>query len=379
MVQLGENIRINVQLIDGNNSTLWGETYTRPRLAVYELEEALSQEIADALGIQLSGEEEERLTRRYTENSEAHEAYLKGQSEMSKGSYPQAIQYFEKAIEQDPNYAPAYAALAYTYRSAGTGSMPPREVMPKAEEMALKALELDNTLGRAHAVLGDVRRRYTWDWAGAEKEFKLAMELDPSSYEAPYGYSYLMSALGRHDEAIALIRRAQQVDPLNVRTRTGAANVLNWARRYDEALEQSRVALEMAPDYPEVHARLGTYYESMGLYEEAARAWQRTQILEGASEEEVAGLSEAAARGHEGYWRWQLDYLTERARREYVSARFFAMAHAQLGEKDKAFEWLEKLYEERGPLNYLNVDSEYDPLRDDPRFTDLQRRMNLEP
>ena len=117
----------------------------------------------------------------------------------------------------------------------------------------------------------------------------------------------------------------------------------------------------------------------MGLYEEAAQAWQKTQILAGASEEEVTGLSEAAARGREGYWRWQLDYWTERARQEYVSARTFAMVYAQLGEKDMAFEWLEKLYEERGPLNYLNVDGELDPLRDDPRFTDLLRRMNLAP
>ena len=250
MASQGENIRLYVELVDAqNNSTLWAENYTRPRSAVNEMEETLSKEITDALGIQLSGQEEERLTRRYTENSEAHEEYLRGQSEMSRARHPQAIQHFEKAIAQDPNYAPAYAALAYAYRTLGTRSMPPREVMPKAEEMALKALELDNTLGRAHAVLGDVRRRYTWDWAGAEEEFKLAMELDPSSYEAPYGYSFLMSALGRHDEAIALIRRAQQVDPLNVRTRTGAANVFRWARRYDKALEQSQLALEMAT-YP---------------------------------------------------------------------------------------------------------------------------------
>jgi len=381
MVQLGDNIRVNVQLIDGeNNSAVWGDSYTRPRSALYELEETLSKEIADALGIQLTGEQGERLTRRYTDDSEAHEAYLKGRSELSKGSYPKAIQHFEKAIEQDPNYAPAYTALAYTYRSAGTRSMPPQEVMPKAEEMAMKALELDNTLGGPHAVLGDVRRRYYWDWAGAEEEFKLAMELDPSSYEAPYGYAFLMSGLGRHDEAVALIRRAQQVDPLNVRTRSGAARVLYWAGRYEEALEQSQVALEMAPNYPELYNGRGNTYETMGLYEEAARAWQKEQILGGASEEEVSGLSEAATRGKEGYWQWQLEYFRDKAKKTYVPTATFATCYAELGQMDQVFEWLEKAYEERSPaLIWLNVSPRWDPLRDDPRFQDLLRRMNLEP
>jgi len=381
MTSLGDNIRINVELVDGqDNRTVWGDSYTRPRSAVYEMEETISKEIADALGIQLSGEEGERLTKRYTENSEAHEAYLKGQSELSKGRYPQAIQYFEKAIEQDPNYAPAYTALAYTYRSAGTRSMPPQEVMPKAEEMAMKALELDNTLGLPHAVLGDVRRRYSWDWAEAEEEFKLAMELDPSSYEAPYGYAFLMSALGRYDEAVALIRRAQQVDPLNVRTRSGAARVFYWARRYDEALEQSQVALEIEPNYPELYNGRGDTYAAMGQYEDAARAWQKEQILGGATEKEVTGLSEAATRGQEGYWQWQLDYFRDKAKETYVPTTEFASCYAQLGEIDQAFEWLEKAYAEQDSgLPYLKVAANWDPLRDDPRFHDLLLRMNLEP
>ncbi len=381
LTQLEGGVRINVELIDGTDgSTLWGATYTRPRSALYEMEEYLSKEISDALGIQLSGEDRERLSKRYTENSEAHEAYLKGQSELSKSSYSKAIQHFEKAIEQDPNYAPAYTALAYTYRSAGTRSMPPQEVMPKAEEMAMKALELDNTLGLPHAVLGDVRRRYTWDWAEAEKEFKLAMELDPSSYEAHYGYAFLMSALGRHDEAVALIRRAQQVDPLNVKTRSGAARVLYWAGRYDEGLEQSQVGLELAPNYPELYNGRGDTFEAMELYEEAARAWQKEQILGGASEEEVAGLSEAATRGQEGYGQWQLDYFRDKAKEAYVPAATFATCYAKLGEMDQAFEWLEKAYEERGAaLIYLKVSPDWDPLRDDPRFHDLLLRMNLGP
>ena len=385
MVQAGENIRINVQLIDGeNNNALWGETYTRSRSELYDLEETLSKEIADSLGLQLSGEQGERLTRRYTENSEARQAYLKGQSELARytlESVQNAIQYFEEAIEQDPNYAPAYAAEAYSYYSLGQGfsSIAPQEVWPQAEELAKKAIELDNTLGKAHAVLGNVRRLYHWDWAGAEREYKQAMELEPSSYEAPYGYAYLMSGLGRHDEAIGLSRRAQQLDPLNMRTRTALASQLYNAGRYEEAIEECQTVLAMNPNFSRAYRRLNTSYEAMGLWGEAAAAWQKQQILQvGASQEEVAGLSAAAMSGKEGYWRWRLDYSTEQAKRQYVSPTTFASFHARLGETEQAFEWLEKAYQERdNGLFAVKVIPDLDSLRSDPRFHDLLERMNL--
>ena len=219
MTVLGENIRVSVELIDGeNNSTLWGETYTQPRSALYEMEEYLSKEIADALGIQLTGEEGERLTKRYTEDSAAHEAYLKGQVETAKAtadSYRKAISYFERAIEEDPDYAPAHAALGHIYFVAaqGVGAISYQEAMPKAELAAERALELDNTLAKAHSVLGNVQRAFYWDWEEAEKEYTLAIELDPNNSVAYEGYGSLMAVMGRHDEAIASVRKAQQVDP----------------------------------------------------------------------------------------------------------------------------------------------------------------------
>jgi len=387
MVQSGENIRISVELVDGVHSNiLWGNTYTRPRSALYELEETLSREIADALGIELSGEEGERLSRRYTENSEAHEAYLKGRAEQAKytpASYQKSIEHFEEAIDKDPNYAPAYAALAWSYRTlgGGIGALPAQEAMPKAEELALKALELDDTLGLAHAVLGAVQRRYHWDWETAEREYKRAMELDPSGYQAHYGYAYLLSALGRHEEAIAVSRRAEQLDPLELRTRDGVASQLHGARQYDEAIAQCRTILDIDPNFQRSYATLAVVYFQKGLYEDAVAALQKQLILGGASEEEVAGLANAyATSGEKGYWQWQLDYAKERAKQQYVRPSDFAEFYAQLGEKDQAFEWLEKAYQERdGGLVFLNVDREYDPLRDDPRFQDLLLRMNLEP
>ena len=387
MTSVGDSIRISVELVDGeNNNTLWGDTYTRTRSAIYELEEYLRKEIADALGIQLTGEEGERLIKRYTENSEVHEAYLKGGAEYAKSTadgYLKAIQYFEEAIEKQQDYAPAYAGLAYSYFGAaqGVGIISHRKAMPNAEELARKALELDNTLAEAHVVLGDVRRSYYWDWAEAEKEYRLAIELDPNSSDAHAGYASLMSVMRHHDEAIALSKRAEQLDPLNPITRYGAGRQLMDARRYEQAIEQFRAALDVNPNSQPVHGRLADIYEHKGLYEDAAAARQKEWTLGGASEEEVAGLSDAyTTLGAQGYLRWILDYKTKRRRQEYVRPNELARIHTYLGEKDRAFEWLEKAYEERdGVLIYLSVHPWWDPLRDDPRFNDLLRRMNLEP
>jgi len=387
MASQGDTLRIYVDLVDAeNNSTLWSQNYTRPRSALNELEETLSKEIADALGIQLTGEEEEQLGKRYTDNSEAHEAYLKGRAEQAKftpDSYQKSIPHFEEAIDKDPNYAPAYAALAWSYRTLGRGLgvIPAQEAMPQAEELALKALELDDTLGLAHAVLGDVHRAYHWDWETAEREYRRAMELDPSSYQAPYGYAMLMSVLGRHEEAIALSRRAEQVDPLELRTRAGVALQLDRARQYDEAIEQVRTILDIDPNFPVAYTELATAYRGKGLHQESEAAWHRRAILGGISEEVLEGRSEAAILGEEGIARWRLKRNTQRVQRgEYVSPTIFADIHAILGEKDQAFEWLEKAYQEReGNLIYLKVDYIWDPLRDDPRFQDLLLRMNLEP
>jgi len=382
MVLSGENIRISVELVDGVDSNiLWGDTYTRPRSTLYEMEEYLSKQIADALGIQLTGEEGERLTKRYTENSEAQEAYLKGRFEQGKStpeSVQKSLQYYEEAIQKDPNYALAYAAMAISYQLLGSvyGVIPPEEAMPKAEELAMKALEIDNMLVQAHWALGTIRLRYHWDWEGAEKEFKLALELDPGSSNVAYGN--LMSVMGRHDDAVALAKRAIQLDPAQLGLRMVTSAFLSNARRYDEAIEQCQIALDLNPNYPAYH-QLSEVYVSKGLYGDAVSAYQKFLTLEGASEEEVAGLADAyQISGKEGYWRWMLDYWTERAKQEYVPRTSFAVIYAYLGDKDQAMRWLEEGYEEREFLmTALNVAPEWDPLRDDPRFHELLRRMNL--
>ncbi len=346
----------------------------------------LGIQIADALGIQLTGEEGERLTKRYTENSEAHEAYLKGQSEIAKGTpqtYRIAIQYYGTAIDKDPDYATAYAALAGAYflLSQRLRAMPPGEAMPKVEELAKKALEMDSTLAEAHVWLAGVKRTYYWDWEEAAKDYERALALDPSSYRAHNQYAWWMAAMGRNEEAIKLARRAQQLDPLNLEATTNLGATLIRARRYSESIEQANRALELNSDFGPAFSLLRENYEYMGLYAQAAAPHQGELMrLWGVSEEETAGLEDAATSGSEGYWRWLLSFYKERAKSQYAAPTLFAKCYGQLGKKDQAFEWLETAYEQRdGRLIFLKVLPAWDPLRDDPRFTDLLRRMNLGP
>jgi len=387
MASQGDTLRVYVELIDArNNSTLWGETYTRPRSQLNEVEEYLSKQIADALGLQLTGEEEEQLGKRYTDNSEAHEAYLKGRSALAQGDladYRVAVRYFEEAIERDADYSAAYAALAVTYYRLhqGLGAMPAEEAMPRAEELANKALEIDGTLAEALAVRANIKRTYYWDWAGAERDYKRALELDPSSSVTHAGYARWMTVMGRHEEAIALARRALQLDPSSLVRRTSLVDAFSSARRYDEAEEQAQRILEIDPTNRAVNLDLVDIYVATGSYQEAVAAQQESMRLQGVSEDTIAGFLDAyATSGMDGYWRWLLDYRTEQAKRQYVSPTDFAEIHAQLGEKDQAFEWLEKAYEERqGWLIWLKSMPLLEPLRDDPRFQDLLLRMNLAP
>jgi len=387
MTSQGENIRIYVELVDAeNNSTLWGETYTRPRSQLYEMEEYLSKEIADALGLQLSSDEGERLIKRYTENSETQDAYFKGRFELAKFTSEgtqKAVTHFEGAIQEDPSHALSFVGLAQAYFMLGQplSAVPPQEAMPKAEELAMKALEIDDELGEAHAWLAAIKVSYYWDWVGAEEEFRLAIELNPSYYWGYIGHANLMTAMGRHDEAIALSRHAEQLDPLNLTPKLLLAEFFYRARRYDESMELCQTVLEVNPNYQRAHYTLAWSYETTGRYPEAVATSQKWLTLGEASKADVEGLAEAyATAGSEGYWRWWLEYQEERSQRAHVRPSTFARIYAYLDEKDQAFEWLEKAYETRdGTLSSLKVNPYWDSLRDDPRFQDLLRRMNLEP
>ena len=381
----GEDLSISAALVDvEENRQLWGDQYDRKFTELLDIRRDIAKDISDKLRLQLTSEEEARLAKTYTQDIEAHEAYLRGKLEQGNGvaqGHRNAIQYFEEAIERDPNYALAYAALARSHYRLATpyAVVPAKEAMPKAEETALKALELDDMLSEAHVILGDVKRTYYWDVAGAEREYQLALELDPGSHEAPYQYAFFLKAMGRHDESVAMGRRAQQLNPLDPLMRGGACARLRFSARYEEAIAECQVALEMNPGFQGSHRNLGSIYENLGLYNEAAAARQTEWTQVGVSEDELVGLAEAAASGEEPYWRWMLDYWEKSSERRHVSPYTFANIYTQLGEKDQAFQWLEEAYEEHDLGLNMNVNPDWDPLRDDPRFQDLLRRMNLLP
>ncbi|MCI0559586.1 MAG: tetratricopeptide repeat protein, partial [Nitrososphaera sp.] len=354
------------------------------------VQEEISREISEKLQLRLTGAEKKRLTKRYTENTAAYQLYLKGRHFWNKGgseNLKRAIDYFEQALEHDPAYALAYAGLADCYVSGAYTKIPPRDVLPKAKAAAKKALEIDDTLAEAHTALAGVNMHYDWDWLESERELKRAIELNPNYATAYQWYAYHLAALGRFDEALAKIKRAQELDPLSSFINATAGFILYLAHRYDQAIDHHRKLAEMEPE-PNLaiaHFRQGQSYEQQGLNEKAIAEFLKAADLFKESSDVIAKYKKAYAEsGMRGYWQiyWQikLDLAKEQSKQSYVSAYDIARFYAHLGEKEQAFAWLKKAYEERSyALVYLNVAPGFDSLHLDPRFAALLKKIGLRP
>jgi eukaryotic-like serine/threonine-protein kinase len=386
ILQRGDIVNIQTELVDvATGSQIWGEQYSRNLANLQATQEEIPREISGKLKLKLRAEEQSRLVKPQTENAEAYQLYLKGRYAFNRRgseSLKRAIQYFEQAIALDRNYAQAYVGLANTYNviSGYPGGLPSKEAFPKAKAAALKALELDSSLAEAHTALALVKVSYEWDWASAEGEFKRAIELNPGYADGRYFYAFLyLSEMGRHDEAIAEMKQALETDPLSLIINANLGQIYYHARRYDQAIEQGRKTLEIAPDFVVAHANLIDVYEQKGMYPEAIAALKTL----GERGQQEAALLEAAYRaaGARGYWQKRLDLPLDRLKRgEYVKPTTIPRIYAQLGDKERAFEWLEKAYADRdSELVELRVEPGYDPLRSDPRFADLLRRIGLPP
>jgi tetratricopeptide (TPR) repeat protein len=336
--------------------------------------------------LKLTGAEKKRLTKRYTENTEAYHLYLKGRYHWNKFNevgFRKAIECFQQAIEHDPAYALAYAGLADCYVSLSTFNViPSKEGFPKARAAALKALEIDDTLADAHTSLARIKSSFDWDWLAAEEEFKRAIELNPNYATAHHLYGRHLMIMGRFDEAAVEIRRASELDPLSLLINADLSAPLFFARQYDQAIESLRETIEMDPNFALAHVRLGGAYECKGMYEEAIAEYQRAIELSGSSADNpttsavLAHVYAASGRGDQA--RAMLNRLKEQSQRGYVSPCDIAEVHAALGEEDQAFEWLEKAYKLRScDLRFLKVSQLMDSLRSDPRFADLLRRVGL--
>ncbi len=386
LLQRGDTVIVQAELMDvANGSQLWGGQYNRKAADVFALQEDLSKEISEKLRLRLTGEEKQRLTKRYTENAEAYQLYLKGRyywNKRTEEGLQKAVEYFQQAVDKDPAYALAYAGLADSYNLlANWNWLPPREAMPKAKAAALKALEIDDRLAEAHASLGFASFTYDLDWPAAGQHFERALALNAAYPTAHQWYSHYLGTLGRSDEGRAEAKRALDLDPVSPIMNFNMAQQLYWARQFDQAIEECRKMLEMDPAFPPAHWLLGLTYAAKGMYRESLGEYEKLSALSRGSPLALGYLGYALARSGERTQALRvLGRLRALSKQRYVSSLSFALVYAGLGEKDQAFVWLEKAYEERSsPLYMLKVDPKWDPLRSDPRFNDLLRRIGLPP
>jgi len=378
ILQRGDNMTVSTELIDArDNKQIWGEQYQRKASDLLSVQRDIAQEISRNLRLKLSNAENGQIAKHYTENPEAYDLYLKGRfywNKRNREGVMKSAEYFNQAIERDPKYALAYAGLADSYFTMGWyRSKSPAESYPQAKAAANKALELDSNLAEPHSTLAMIKAFYEWDWAGAENEFKLTLDLNPRYPTAHQRYSLFLPVVGRLDEAVAEARKAQELDPLSLIINENVGDILALARRYDEAEEQLRKTIELDPSFEVAHQTLSRVYAEKGMYEKA--------LEEGFfdDQEELARLKKIYAQsGNEGVLREDLAFLLDRAKKGDPRSFGTASVYAQLNDRDKAFEWLNKAIEERAiNFTYFIADARFDNIRSDPRYDSLLARVGL--
>ncbi len=386
VVQRADTLVVGAELVDVSNGLqLWGQQYSRKLSDLLAMQEQITQEISEKLRSRLTGEEKKRLARRYTDSSDAYQAYLKGcyhGNQRTEEGLRKGIEYFEKAIQTDPDYALAYAGLADCYSILGVYALlPPRELVPKMKEAANRALEINDRLAEAHTALAVAGLFYDWDWTGAEGELRRAIELNPNLASAHYWYGIYLESMGLQDQALIEIQRALELDPYSLIISSAVGLHYYFARQYDKAVEKCRQTLPAGPKFYLTHCIVGLAYEQMGKMANAVEEFQMALYLSAGAPPATAMLAHTyALSGRKAEARELLEKLKELSQRHYVPPVRIAILHLGLKEKEAALEWLEKAYQERSNwLLFLNVDPLFDDLRAEPRFHDLLRRMGLGP
>jgi serine/threonine-protein kinase len=387
VMRSAQRVRVTAQLVHAaTDRHLWSESYERDMTDVLALQSDVARAIAEGVQLKLTPKQKAGLKKKSAPMSPAaYEAYLKGRYHWNKRSVEgleRAIHYFQEAIGQDRKYAPAYAGLADSYALLGTvpyDAMPPRDAMPKAKEAAVAALSIDETLAEAHASLAYIKLSYDWDFEDAEKEFNRAIALNPGYATAHQWYALYLTAMGWTEQAIAEIKIAQNYDPLSVVINTTAALVYNFARQFDQAIEQCLKVFEVFSGFPLAHFERGRAYEQKGLFEEALAEHQNARTFSGDTPQTVASVGHALAllgRAEEAHK--VLDELLEIGERKYLPAIYLAGIFTGLNDKDQAMHWLEKAFLDHSDyLVYLQMEPTFDSLHSDPRFQDLARRIGL--
>jgi len=387
VVQRGDVIQVTAELTSvQDNTEIWGEHYERKTSDIIALEQQIAGDIADKLRSKLSGAEKQQVTRQGTQNPEAYQLYVKGRYYWTKRTVSDiktAISYFNQAIDKDPSYALAYAGLADAYSVLTSYSGDPNDLIPKSNAAAQKALELDPTLARAHAVLGLNKSSYGWDFSGGEAEFRKALDLDPSDATAHQWFSiHLGSIGGRTQEAIDEANRAHQLDPLSPIMGVAQMEAYGSARQFDKAIEIGTKLITDNPAFAAGHSFLANMYWADHKYPQAVQETNAAaQLLGDKNYAEYAAALDAGFRsgGWPGARRKAVEVLLaqRKAKTDYVSPYSIAELYADSGDKDHAFEWLNVAYQERDGLIALRTDFTFDSLRSDPRYAELVRKVGL--
>ena len=380
VVQHGDDLILYLSLVDGRNGNqVWGEQYNRKVSDIVSLQTEIAQEVSRKLQARLSGVDEQRLTKNYTANSDAYQNYLKGRYHLLKNSQSDlrtAISYYQRAVEIDPSYALAYVGLADAFRAPAL-EMAPTDALPKAKAVALKAIELDESLADAHAVLGWVIFWFEWDWPSAETQLKRALELDPRNADAHSYYANLLSITGRHAEALAEAKLARELDPLNLRVNALEGQVLVYAGQVDPGLDRLQKTLELDPNYALAHNFAALGYIAKQMFAEAADEAHKAIKADPANLRAKSQLGYALARaGKISEAQAVVDEMVRASAEKYVSAASIALVFNGLDDREKTLAWLERALQERDPrLVFLRVDPYWSNLRSDPGFEAVLRRI----
>ncbi len=378
-----DRIRVTAQLINSDGQPIWAEKFDEKFTGVFSVEDRISARVAESLPLELTDEARHHLVKRYTQDPEAYLLYLRGFHHLVRRTGPEilkSIPFFKQAVSKDERYALAYASLSLAYESLAVIRWArPSEVMPQAKKAVLRAVEIDNQLPEAHAMLGIITYEYDWDFALGEQEMKLALKLDPSSTVALRQYAYFLADQQRFEESLDHIRQVIRLEPLSAWANRDLGAILYWARRYDAAIEQLLKTVELDPNFPHTYSFLSLSYTQKGLYDLAVENSLIVRRIYGFPPEVLATLKKAyQTQGWKGYVRATAKDWEERARRRYISNFTLASDYARLEETGKALDALERACDEREPwMTTLNIDPLLDGLRSEPRFVALQRRVGL--
>ncbi len=392
MVQRGDQLTLSLDLVDvRTGNQIWGERYMRKQIELVSLQSEIARDVVNKLRVRLSGADEQRVAKTYTADPEAYRLYLQGLYHWNKRTAEdirKSIMFFQQAIDKDPSYAKAYAGLASAYLvlpsySRNLTKQELKEIDLKKRAAVRQAQELDDSLAEVHAVLATLKEN-AWDFAAAEKEYKQAIKLNPNFASAHSFYSRFLGGLGRHEEAIAEINKAHELDPFSISINFNIGGRFRYARRFDEAIAQFKKVLGMEPNHPLTHLVLAWTYDAKGMYPEAIAEYRRADVLleketpETAQHKAVALTHALKTGGARGYWQKRLQFSEKEYNEGRGSAYNIAIIYGRLGNRDRTFEQLEKAFAaHETDLVWIKTESAFDAMAADPRFRDLLRRIGL--